>query len=732
MKQVMQSYRTGELWLVDVPAPACGPGQVLVRTACSVVSAGTERGMLALARAGLLGKARLRPDLVRHVVRKLRVEGLRSTVEQVRARLETPVSLGYAAAGRVVEAGRGVDLQPGDRVAIAGAGYAAHAEINATPRHLCARIPDRVSDTDAAFATLGAIALQGVRQAQPLLGERVAVIGLGVIGLLTVQILKANGCAVLGIDPDAERTGRALALGADNAVSDSATDACDVFTGGRGADAVIITAAAPDNGPIEQAAALSRCKGRVVAVGNVGLRVPREPFYRKELDLRLSMSYGPGRYDPDYEERGHDYPFGYVRFTEQRNLESFLYLVEQGRVTPSALVTHRVPFDDALRAYALIDGASQAVAGDAPGRPLGVVLDYRQDVSLERTVTRHARVAAGGDKVLGVGVIGAGRFAAGVLLPRLKAAGVRLTGVCARTGASASRAAERFDAGFATTDPERLMEDERTAAIVIATRHASHAALAAASLRAGRHVFVEKPLAITETELLEIDQALEEAHGTGRQPCLTVGFNRRFSPHAQALRAAFGSRRAPLAIFYRINAGRLPRNHWLHDPREGGRIVGECGHFVDFCAAVTDSEPVAVTAAALPSLPRSDAPPESAVLTTRYADGSLAVIEYLADGHPGLGKERCELFAGGRSAVLDDYRTTTFHGGGRPVRGRQAKGITEELRAFLDVCRNGGRWPISWASLVSTHRVCFAALRSIETGVSVPVAPGDVGPLSVR
>ena len=548
MKQILQSYRTGELWLAEVPAPACGRGGVLVRTRSSVVSAGTERTLLALAKKSLIGKARARPDLVRQVIKKVRVEGIKPTMEKVFAKLDEPIALGYSAAGDVVEAGReAVGLKPGGRVAMAGAGYASHAEFNFVPANLCARIPDGVSYADAAFATVGAIALQGVRQAQPLIGERVAVIGLGLLGLLTVQILKANGCAVLGVDLDEERVALAEQLGADVAVSADPERACAAFTNGCGADAVIITAATSGNGPIESAAEMSRHKGRVVAVGLVGMNVPRDAFYRKELDLRLSMSYGPGRYDSAYEEGGHDYPFAYVRFTEQRNMEGFLYLVQQGKVTPSDLVTHRLAFDDALDAYALIEGT---LAKDSTLDPkyLGVLFEYSMDAPIERTVRRYDVVGLAGNKV-GVGFIGAGNFAKCVLLPCLtKMSEVRLTGVCTSTGRSAQQTAQHFNFGLATTDSAALLAQDNTNAVFIATRPGSHASLVNAALRAGKHVFVEKPLCIHEAGLDEIEQTLKDARAAGQQPCLMVGFNRRFSPHVRAMQAAFEDRNTPMVV----------------------------------------------------------------------------------------------------------------------------------------------------------------------------------------
>ena len=722
MRQLVQSRRSGKLQLAEAPVPACGRTEALVRTRCSVVSAGTEKQSLEFAAKSLLGKARARPDLVRQVAAAARREGVRPAVSKALARLDETVGLGYSAAGEVIEVGpEAAGLAPGDRVAVAGAGYATHAEFNAVPLNLCAKLPAGVSYADGAFATVGAIALQGVRRAQPLIGERVAVIGLGLIGLLTVQILKAGGCAVLGVDPDGGRAALAAKLGADATApgGGEADRACAALTGGRGADAVIVAAATPSSEPMVRAAGMSRPRGRVVVVGTVGMEVPRETFYRKELDLRLSMSYGPGRYDPAYEERGRDYPFAHVRFTAQRNMESFLYLVQQGRVAPAALVTHRLPFDDALDAFALLQGSAPAA-----GPCAGILLEYPADAAPERTLrtggdARRAPAADAGE--LRVGVIGAGAFARGVLLPRLvRQAGVKLAGVCTTRGATATDAARRFRCALVTTDPARLLDDAGVDAVLIATPHSSHAALAAAALRAGKHVFVEKPLCLSGAELDELERALEDARDAGRDPCLMVGFNRRFSPHAHALREAFAERAAPLVVNYRVSAGAVPAGSWLADPAEGGRIIGEACHFVDFCGALIGSAPAEVTAHGSGG---SGGAAQSVVLAIRYADGSLATIQYVTAGSPRLPKERCEVFADERTAVLDDFRVTRFHGGGRNVRGRQAKGFDEELRAFRDACR-GGPWPISWASLTATHRVCFGAVRSLETGRAVRLADG--------
>ena len=716
MKQLLQNYRNGELVLAEVPPPACGDGEVLVRTRCSVVSAGTERAMLALAKKGWVGKARARPDLVAEVLKRARVEGIAPTVRKVLARLDEPVSLGYSAAGEVVEAGRRADgLAPGDRVAIAGAGYANHADFNAVPRNLCAKVPDGVSDREAAFATVGAIALQGIRQARPEIGERVVVIGLGLIGSLTLQLLRANGCAVLGIDAERHRVEAARAGGFEAALAGEAQAASAAFTGGRGADAVIVTAAASGSEPVVAAGGMSRLKGRVVVVGLVGLDVPRELYYRKELELRLSMSYGPGRYDPDYEERGRDYPFAYVRFTEQRNMESFLALVEQGTVTPAALATHAFAFEDALEAYALVEGRDRS--------HLGIVLEYPADSSSAAPSAPQALAASGVHGVVGVAALGAGAFARGVLLPELaKRRDIRLVAVATRSGRSARQAAERFKFESAVTAQEGLLDRADVQAVVIATRHGDHARLAAGALRAGKHVFVEKPLCINESELDELEGVVEELSAMARPPCLMVGFNRRFSRHAVALAASFADRRGPMLVTYRVNAGAVAPDHWTRDADEGGgRLIGEVCHFVDFCTALVGRAPVTVAAAgarAADDLAADD----SVVVTVEYADGSLATIQYAAGGHRDLPKERCEVFADGRSAVMDDFRVTRFQGGGRTVRGRQDKGFAAELARFVAACRDGGPWPIPWSEIAATHRVCFGAIRSLSVGTSVRLA----------
>jgi len=677
--------------------------------------------MIELARKSLIGKARARPDLVKQVIAKIKTEGLGQTLHKVFAKLDTPIALGYSCAGTVVEVGQGVcGLRAGDRVACGGAGYATHAEYNCIPKNLCVKVPDAVGFEDASFTAVGAIAMQGVRQADLRLGERAVVIGLGLLGQLTVQMLKAAGCRVLGNDLDKDKCALAKNLGADEAVSSDLLEAAAAFTDGHGADAVIITAATPSNQPIEAAAEISRTKGRVIVVGMVGMNVPREPFYKKELELRLSMSYGPGRYDPSYEEGGHDYPFGYVRWTEQRNMQSFLQLIAAGKVTPSKLITHRFTIDDALKAYALLDGKGPK---GKPEKYLGIVIQYPQgeaDRPPQRTV--QLREVSPTDRV-GVGFIGAGNFAKAVLLPTLKrVGGVDLVGVCTATGMSATETGRKHGFAYATTDPEQLLADERINTVFIATRHDSHAPLACAALAAGKNVFVEKPLCIKPEELEQYEEALA-ANGQGSNPCLMVGFNRRFSRHAVALRETFAGRRTPMVLTYRVNAGVAPRDSWVHDPEiGGGRIVGEVCHFVDFCEFVTGSAPVGVFANCIDSGDSRVTPEDSVIITIAYADGSLCTIQYVALGGRGVPKERIEVHADGATAMVDNFVRTAFHGiKHRTARGRQDKGFTAEVAAFLRTVQTGGAWPIPFESLLRTTRVTFAIAESLRSGKPVAV-----------
>jgi predicted dehydrogenase/threonine dehydrogenase-like Zn-dependent dehydrogenase len=718
VKQVLQHVRSRRLEVADLPEPGPRAGGVLVRNTASLISAGTEKMITDFAGKSMVGKARERPDLVRQVMDKVRKDGLAPTVQTVLSKLDQPIPLGYSCAGIVEAAGRGAEeFAVGDRVACAGMGYASHADVVFVPRNLAVRVPDGVSLEDAAYVTVGAIALQGVRIQAPLLGESVAVIGLGVLGQLAVQILRASGCRVLGIDLDPAKVQLARELGAEAAVlrTDDVAAAVSVFTGGRGMDGVLIAAATSSNDPVELAGEIARDRAVVTMVGATGMEVPRKPYYEKELQLRLSRSYGPGRYDPEYEEKGRDYPIGYVRWTERRNMEEFLRLVATGQVQPSALTTHRFPIERAEEAYTLIGGGGEPFAG--------VMLTYA-----ERTApavrTLHLKPAAPRAGTLGVGFVGAGNFARAVLLPRFeKAAGAALVGVSTSTGMNARSAGERFGFRYATTDTAALLGDADVHAVVVATRHASHARLSADALRAGKAVFVEKPLALDEEGLQEVLAAQAETGGV-----LTVGFNRRFSPLAAEVKRAFAPG-LPLAITYRVNAGPIPRDHWIHDPVEGGgRIIGEVCHFVDLCQFLAGDLPVEAFAHAVGG-PEGGLH-DTVAITLRFAGGSVATIAYFATGDKSFAKERVEVFGAGTLAVLDDFREVEISRGGKRKKTRkmsQDKGFDEEVAAFVAAARGGGTLPIPLADLVATTRATFAIEESLRTGRPAEIRPDTAG-----
>jgi predicted dehydrogenase len=721
MKQVVQNFRTGELKVEELPPPALRAGGVLVRTAWSLISAGTERTSVETAQSSLLGKARERPDLVRQVVDTFKREGLRSTYEKVKARLTKIAPLGYSAAGVVSAVSSDVrEFRVGDRVACAGGGYASHAEVLFIPRNLCCKVPEAVSLEAASYTTVGAIALQGVRQADPRLGESVAVIGLGLVGQLAVQLLKAAGCQVLGVDIDAAACALAKSSGADAVAIDneSAVAACDELTAARGVDCVVIAAGTKSSAPIELAAQLARDRARVVVVGLVGMDVPRHSFYAKELELRLSRSYGPGRYDPGYEEKGNDYPIGYVRWTEKRNMEAFLRLVADGKVKTDLLTTHRFKVADALEAYNLIlnrDGE----------RCCGVVLEY-PGAAEAATPVQHLNSRAIESGELGLSFIGAGNFGRGVLLPIVKrAAKVQLRGVAAATGLSAKNAAEQFGFAQPTTDYQEILNDDRSRIVFIATRHDSHARMAAEALKQGKHVFVEKPLATNIEGLREVAAAARESKGL-----LMVGYNRRFAPIAREIKERFAKRLGPMTIVYRVNAGQLPAAHWAHDETEGGgRIIGEVCHFIDFVQFLTDALPERVTATGVPQSQAAGFLDDSVIISLRMRDGSVASIVYTASGDNSVPKEQIEVFCDRSVARVDDFKSGEFVRGGKSTRlgrGSQDKGHAAEIGAFLDAVRNGTGSPIGLDSLVATSLACIAGVESVASGATSMVEHSKV------
>jgi predicted dehydrogenase/threonine dehydrogenase-like Zn-dependent dehydrogenase len=718
MKQILQNQKTGDVKPIDVPAPVARPGFVLVRTAASLISAGTERASVEAGQKSLLARAVEQPHLIGQVIQKAKSEGILNTVDAVRSKLGSLVALGYSASGTVIEVGNDVsNFHVGDRVACAGVGYASHAEVLSVPKNLCVRLPDQVSFDAAAFGTLGAIALQGVRLAELTLGESVAVIGLGLIGQVTAQLLRANGCRVFGIDLDSNKTELARQFGADGvcAPDDDAKRRVMEWSRGRGADAVLITAATSSNAPVELAGEISRKKGRVIAVGAVGLNIPRQPYYDRELVFKISMSYGPGRYDPEYEERGHDYPIGYVRWTEGRNLESFLDLLAEGRVNVEGLITHRFKLDEAEQAYRLI-------AGESSEPYLGVVLHYESDRDLEGRIPIAAKKAAASPaaRSVRVGLIGAGNYARAMLLPHFKSAGAELQSIATASGLTARTVAEKFGFRFCVSGAGEVLADEEVNLIVIATRHDSHAELARRALERGRHVFVEKPLALNDDELESVIAAAAQSKGE-----LVVGYNRRFSPLARAAKEFFTDRQAPLSINYRVNAGRIPRGHWAQDAREGGgRIIGEVCHFIDFMHFMTGSLTTRAYAESIANRNQEITNEDSVFMTLRFADGSNGSIAYLAEGDKAMPKERIEIFGAGKSFVIDDFRGAIAYQDGREKKTRlraQDKGQQDEVRAVCAVVLEGKPAPIALDDLATTTRATFRILESLRAGLPVEV-----------
>jgi predicted dehydrogenase len=730
LKQVLQNYKTGELQLVEVPTPTrARPGQVLVRTMASLVSVGTEKYMLELAKKSLVGKAMARPDLVRQVIAKAQAEGILEAWRQAMGRLDTPVPLGYSSAGVVIDVGTGVQgFAVGDRVACAGSGYAGHAEVVSVPVNLCVKIPDGVDFESAAFVAVGAIALEAVRMAQVSLGETVVVIGLGLLGQIAVQLLNAAGCHVLGADINPQKAEMALQHGAEAVATDYTTLSaiCRQRTGNQGADAVIILAATPSNEPLEQAAELCRERGRIVAAGLVGLEVPRKPFYDKELELVVSRAWGPGLYDPNYTEKGLDYPLAYARWTARRNMEEFLAQLAKGTVRVDRLITHRFPIDRALKAYELILEDKEPYIGVLLTYPNEPDLSRRVEVISPQRVPSSTEIKTSASSAVGkisVGLIGAGQFATGTLLPAMKGLkGIRFRGVATSTGLSARHVADKFGFEYCTTDYHEILNDPEIALVFILTRHGSHAHLMAEALRAGKHVFVEKPLALNLEQLREV----VETFNVQRSNVLTVGFNRRFSPFTRWLKDRFAGAAEPLAVHCTVNAGPVAPDHWTHDPEQGGgRIIGEVCHFVDLIQYLTGSVPVRVYAETLES--PGYQPSDNVVITLKMANGAIGSITYVAGGDKRYPRERVEVFGGGAVGVIENFKAATFIRGGRKKRVRNwlsvDRGHRGEVEALLSAIRTGGPAPVPFEEYVYTTLATFAIEKSLRSTQPVAVDP---------
>ncbi|MDM7852521.1 bi-domain-containing oxidoreductase [Pseudochrobactrum kiredjianiae] len=701
MKQILQSLKTGFTEVAEVPCPALGHRQVLVRTSCTLVSAGTERMLVDFGKAGLIGKARQQPDKVRQVLDKIRTDGLVPTLETVLNKLDQPLPLGYCNVGNVLAIGANVSgFTVGDRVVSNGK----HAEAVSVPVNLCAAVPDAVSDDEAAFTVLGAIALQGIRLVQPTLGEAVVVTGLGLIGLMTVQLLRAQGCRVLGLDYDPAKLRIAEGFGAETVDLSKGADpmvAAQAFSRGHGVDAVIITASTKSSEPVHQAALMSRKRGRIVLVGVTGLELSRADFYEKELSFQVSCSYGPGRYDPNYEEKGQDYPIGFVRWTEQRNFEAVLDMMASGRIDVKPLISHRFNLADAPKAYDIVSGSEPS---------LGILLDYSEkdvksaETLMRRTVQLTAVVPTTAGKVA-LGVIGSGNYAGAVLIPAFNKAGARLVSVASNAGVSGLHVGRKFGFEKTTTDVADVLADPDINAVVIATRHDTHSGLVCRALQARKHVFVEKPLALTYEELTEIDTVRDAVSAeTGRTPLVMVGFNRRFAPQIQKIKILLEGASGPKAFVMTVNAGSIPAEHWSQDRLVGGgRIIGEACHFIDLLRYLA-GVPFASHDIRIMEANMGD----TATITLTFVDGSIGTVHYFANGSKSFPKERLEVFSNGRILQLDNFRRLRgfgWPGFNKMNLWRQDKGQKACAAAFVVAVEKGGPAPIPFEELLEVSNL---------------------------
>jgi len=711
MLQVFEDLRNGGVQVLQVPAPQVGRGRVLVRTAYSLISSGTEKAALDFARKGLMEKARLRPDLVAQVLEKVHSEGIVTTFQKAMGKLDELMPMGYSAAGIVMAVGEGADgFRVGDKVACAGTGYANHAEVLSVPVTLCVKVPDTVGLDAASFVALGSIALQGFRQSGAVVGDFVAVLGLGLVGLLSVGIAHAAGCRVIGLDVSSSKGELAAAMGAerfvDMSVEEPVTSVTD-FTRGRGADCLLMTAATDSNQPTELAPALLRDRGTLVVVGVSRIDVPRTPYYKKEIDIRLSRSYGPGRYDPQYEEQGRDYPVGYVRWTEGRNMEAFLDLLNAGGLKVGPLITDTVPIGDAAKAY-------DAILGKSPveGPLVSVLIKYLGEITPYATMVGHTAPSPTSGKI-GVSVIGAGGFTKSTLMPGLKRIKnrVALRGIVSSSGSNAGVLGHKYGFAFSSSDWHSALEDAETSLVCITTPHNLHVPMTIAALGAGKDVFVEKPLAISEPQLADL---VEAVHTTGHR--VMVGFNRRFSPLVEWLRAELGSLR-PSMMVYRVNAGAIPIDNWNNDAAVGGgRLIGEGCHFIDLMTFLAGARPVSVFASCSSASGPGSLPRDNCVVTVQFGNGAVGALIYETVGDKTFPKERLEVFANGFAGSIDNFLRAECYVGGRVRRKKllaQDKGFDREYALVLDSMKTGAPFPIDFDDAVAVTRATFAIGESL-------------------
>jgi predicted dehydrogenase/threonine dehydrogenase-like Zn-dependent dehydrogenase len=715
MKQILQNLKTGKTELMEVPCPIVKPGHLLIETAFSVISAGTERMLVEFGKANYLSKAKQQPDKVKQVFDKLKTDGILSTLNSVQAKLDQPLPLGYSNAGTVIEVGKGVDnFNIGDRVISNGP----HSEVVCVPKNLCAKIPEGVSDEEAAFTVLASIALQGVRLARPTLGENFVVTGLGLIGQLVVQILIAQGCQVLAIDFDKDRLGLAKRFGAETVDLSKGEDLISkglAFSKGQGVDGVIIAASTKSSEPVHQAARMCRKRGRIVLVGVTGLELSRADFYEKELTFQVSCSYGPGRYDKEYEIKGQDYPFGLVRWTEQRNFEAILQMMQDKRLNVLPLISHRFPFEKAEAAYKLISSRESS---------LGIVLQYSlkkekesKDLFSRNIILVQSKNAEKNPIEPVIGMIGAGNFTNQVLLPALKKTNVRLKSIASSGGVSGTYLGKKYGFEQSITDVDRIFNDPEINVIFITTRHNSHAQFVCRALEAGKNVFVEKPMAIT---LEELEKVIEIYNNSRKQnsPTLMVGFNRRFAPHIVKMKSLLDTIKEPKSFIITVNAGQIPADHWTQDPKVGGgRIIGEGCHFIDLMRFLVGHPITGVKSTVIGNYSKVEPRSDKITFTMTFADGSFGTVHYLANGHKSFPKERVEVFCAGRILSLDNFRVLRGYGwpGFKKMRLlRQDKGHAAEIQKFIEAIKEGKKAPISAEEIFEVTRVSFEIGKDIN------------------
>ncbi|NVZ82438.1 zinc-binding dehydrogenase [Pseudomonas yamanorum] len=712
MKQVVQNMASGETSLVNAPAPAVRSGTLKINTTNTLISAGTERMLVGFGRANWLEKARQQPDKVRMVLQKVQTDGLATTVEAVRSKLAQPLPLGYCNVGVVGAVGSDVSgFKPGDRVVSNGP----HADIVIVPKNLCALIPDSVSDEAASFTVLASIGLQGIRLAQPTLGETFVVTGVGLIGLMTVQLLRAQGCRVLAIDFDEQKLALARSYGAETCNPGKGEDVVSAgmtFSRGRGVDGVIITASTKSSDPVTQAAHMCRKRGRIVLVGVTGLELSRADFYEKELTFQVSCSYGPGRYDPSYEDQGNDFPIGFVRWTEQRNFEAVLYMLASGQLEVNSLISHRVAFEDAADAYQTLTTDNSA---------LGIILQYTSEDTernIKEVVLAPGAVASFDPVKPVVGFIGAGNYASRMLIPAFKAAGAQFHTIVTAGGINGVIHGSKAGFAQASTDISAMLGESTINTVAIVTRHDSHARFVAQALEAGKHVFVEKPLAIESQDLATVEEAYRKAVEQGLKPHLMVGFNRRFSPQVQKMKALLSAVKEPKSFIMTMNAGAIPANHWTQDPSVGGgRIIGEACHFIDLMRFLAGSKIVSIQARRMGDTPAVAITEDKAAITLGFEDGSFGTIHYLANGASSFPKERVEVFAAGRVLQLDNFRKLKgfgWPGFSKLNLWKQNKGQSECAAAFLAAVQNGAVTPITSDEIFEVARVSIEVARILR------------------